>query len=273
MFHISYAAILLFGETQHQFDTVVTYGNLPIDLDLKLLTDATKLLSHPPLNNKKLLFNKLSNDNKWHKLNSEEKRCLKKIRYSPLVVQEKIIGVACLYGEAFDPAKIESQTLHLWANLASLVIQKFHRYSKIQKRLEITSQELKRAESQLIRSEKLSSLGEIAMSVAHVIRNPIAVIGGFSRRLHNKLPKNDPKRSLSEIIISEASRLECIVKEFKDFYSIDQISFQIEDINWLADKAVDEFLSGCGPRSEITIKKVLCKKPLMCSIDANLMER
>ncbi len=271
MFYISYAAILLLAEAKDQFDTVVTYGTLPLALDLKFLADVTRLLSCPPTNGEKLVFNKLVDDSKWHTLKSGEQRCLKQVRCSPLVIQHKIVGVACVYCEVFDPAMIESQAFRIWADLASLAIEKSRLYHQIQKRLEMTRRELKQTESQLIRSEKLSSLGEIAMSVAHVIRNPVTVIGGLSRRLLNHLPKNDPKRAWSEIILSEASRLEGIVDKFMDLYSIDQVIFQTEDMNQLAAEAAEDFLSECEPRLGFSMETVLCNKPLMCSVDPGLI--
>jgi signal transduction histidine kinase len=273
MFHISYAAILLLGETQEQFEAVVTYGVLPFSLDLKPLADVSRLLAWPPTNGKELVFNKLVDDAKWQTLESGEQRCLREMRRSHLVIQHRIIGVACVYSEVFDPAVLESQVFRLWANLASLAIEKYHLYHQIQKRLDITRQELKRTESQLIRSEKLSSLGEIAMTVAHVIRNPVTVIGGLSRRLHNHLPQNDPKRVWSEIIVSEASRLEGIVEEFKGLYLIDRISFQKVDLNRLVGEAAEDFLSECQPRPGFSMETVLYNKPLMCSVDPDLIRR
>jgi signal transduction histidine kinase len=273
MFHISYAAILLLDERQNQFDTVVTYGDFPIALDPKSLVDVSRLLACPPANGKKLVFNRLVTDSKWHALKTKEQRYLGEVICSPLVIHQKTIGVACVYSEDSDPAELESHAFRLWANLASLAIEKSRLYHQIRTRLEITHKELKRAESQLIRSEKLSSLGEIAMSVAHAIRNPVMVIGGFSRRLHHRLPQDDPKRAWSEIILSEASRLEGIVEEFKGFYSINQISFQTEDVNRLVQEAEEDFLSECKPRPGFTLERILCNEPLMCSVDPDLLGR
>ena len=109
--------------------------------------------------------------------------------------------------------------------------------------------------------------------MSHAIRNPVTVIGGLSRRLHRRLPRDDPKRAWSEIILSEASRLEGIVEEFKGFYSINQISFQTQDLNRLVEEAAEDFLSECKPRPGFTLERVLCNEPLMCSVDPDLLGR
>ena len=131
MFHTSYASILLLDERQDQFDTVVTYGSFPLALDLKALVDVSKLLACPATNGKKLVFSKLVDDSKWHTLKSGEQQCLERVRCSPLVIQRKIVGVACIYGEVIDPAMLESQAFRLWANLASLAIEKSRLYHQI----------------------------------------------------------------------------------------------------------------------------------------------
>ena len=124
MFNISYAAVLLLGETQDQFDKVVTYGSLPLALDLKPLAEVSKLLAYPPTNGKKLVFKKLVNDSKWHTLKLEEQRYLGKVICSPLVIQQKSIGVACVYSENFDLGILETHAFRLWANLASIASEK-----------------------------------------------------------------------------------------------------------------------------------------------------
>ena len=57
---------------------------------------------------------------------------------------------------------------------------------------------LEAAQKTLVQREKLKTLGVIAAEVAHEIRNPLAAIGGFARRLYKK----DPELSESRIILT-----------------------------------------------------------------------
>jgi len=220
MLNISYASILLLDEEQSHFHAVGACGNVPFTLDLEAILDISKLLEFPAQTDQRLPLTQLIVESELGGLRPEERGLLRGAFCSPLVIKEKIIGVACVYAEQFDPDTLESEELSLCLNLAALAIEKSHLYNQIHKRLQLSRKELKRTQSQLIRSEKLSSLVEIAMSVAHSIRNPVTVIGGLSRRLARGLREDDPKRSELQMILSEAFRLEGIVEEFSRFFSI-----------------------------------------------------
>ncbi len=273
VFNVSYASILLLDEEKKQFHIVSTYGEPPFDSDLDTILDVSKLMKRPASTDQKHVLTEIIDDSERSRLKPEEKRFLGDVLCSPLVIQRKVTGVACIYGEHLHRGIFESNELSLWAGLASLAIEKSRLNNQIHKRLEITSDELRRTESQLIRSEKLNSLMEMAMSVAHVIRNPVTVIGGLSRRINRSLSKNDPRREWSEIILSEASRLESIVKEFERFFLINQISFQIEDVNRLVKQAADDFVSQYQTKKSLTLKRSLDSKPLMCHVDIDLFKR
>ena len=65
----------------------------------------------------------------------------------------------------------------------------------------------------LVEAERLAALGRVADSVAHDLRNPLTVIGGFARRMYEKMPNNDPNRKYLKIIIQEVRSLEKRVSE------------------------------------------------------------
>jgi signal transduction histidine kinase len=70
------------------------------------------------------------------------------------------------------------------------------------------AEELRAARDQLVQSERLAALGEIAANLAHEIRNPLVTIGGFARRLEKKFHGSDPSGRYAGIIASEVQRLE-----------------------------------------------------------------
>jgi PAS domain S-box-containing protein len=69
----------------------------------------------------------------------------------------------------------------------------------------------KRTEEMVLRSEKLSVVGEMAAGVAHEIRNPLAVLSGFIQILHNESGQN---HKYTEIMMSELKRINLIIGEF-----------------------------------------------------------
>lgn len=57
-------------------------------------------------------------------------------------------------------------------------------------------------------SKTLAAMGEMVSSIAHDIKMPLVVIGGYSRSVIKKIGEDDPNRKKLDIIIKETERLE-----------------------------------------------------------------
>ncbi|MBM4035863.1 MAG: PAS domain S-box protein [Planctomycetes bacterium] len=77
--------------------------------------------------------------------------------------------------------------------------------------------ELKALQARLIQSEKMSSLGRMAASVAHEINNPLGAIVVYSHLLLETAPEDYPGRKNLEKIVREAMRCRDIVRGLLDF--------------------------------------------------------
>lgn len=84
---------------------------------------------------------------------------------------------------------------------------------ELEKMVKERTEELREKDRQLIEAERIAALGKIANRVAHELRNPITVIGGFSRRLYEKTPDSDPNKKYFEIIMRESKELENKISE------------------------------------------------------------
>jgi signal transduction histidine kinase len=87
----------------------------------------------------------------------------------------------------------------------------------LNKELLHSMEELKRLQSKLIKAEKLSALGKMTADVAHEIRNPLSVIGGFAKRLKKRLQPGTKEMEYAEIIVQEVMRLEKILRDVLSF--------------------------------------------------------
>ncbi len=78
---------------------------------------------------------------------------------------------------------------------------------------------LKKMEEEVKRMENLAMLGEMAASIAHEIRNPLASIGGSIQFLEGSLSEKDPqlKKRLMNIVTREVDRLNNLVNDFLQF--------------------------------------------------------
>jgi PAS domain S-box-containing protein len=71
--------------------------------------------------------------------------------------------------------------------------------------------QIKQMQNQMQHAKTLAALGEMAATVAHEIRNPLAGIGGFAGLLERDLENDDPRRGLVKKIVQGVSSLNKIV--------------------------------------------------------------
>jgi len=76
--------------------------------------------------------------------------------------------------------------------------------------------ELKRMEQQLLITDRLASVGELAAGIAHELNNPLTSVIGFSQLLLDRDVSDDIKKDI-EIVYSEAQRAADVVKNLLTF--------------------------------------------------------
>jgi signal transduction histidine kinase len=77
--------------------------------------------------------------------------------------------------------------------------------------------DLKKIQDQLIRSERLAAVGQMAAGISHEIDNPMSVILGYSDYLLKNLPQDSTIRKEVGIIRKEAQRCKSTIREYLDF--------------------------------------------------------
>lgn len=95
--------------------------------------------------------------------------------------------------------------------LSSLIIYLIFR------RLEIKSEELRKAQEQLMQAGKLASTGQLAAGVAHELNNPLTTVSGYAQLLLKRLNKKDPNYKRIEAMAEESQRCKAIIKNLLDF--------------------------------------------------------
>jgi len=79
------------------------------------------------------------------------------------------------------------------------------------------SQKLSNTQQNLLRSERLISMGKLAAGVAHEINNPMTGILSYAEGLLSEAEPNDPRRKDYAVIVHEALRCRQIVRSLLDF--------------------------------------------------------
>ncbi|BBP79113.1 sensor histidine kinase [Pseudomonas gingeri NCPPB 3146 = LMG 5327] len=103
--------------------------------------------------------------------------------------------------------------------------------------------ELHHLEAQLRRRDRLHALGEVAMGLAHEIRNPLGIIKTATQLLHRRANLPDTDKRHLEYVISEVSRINDLITEFLDFAKPSAPIRSIQPARELA----EEILGFCAP--------------------------
>ena len=93
----------------------------------------------------------------------------------------------------------------------------YQQLERSHKQLQQSLNELEQAQFQLIRTEKLAALGQLAAGVAHEINNPLGTITIYAHILKRSLEPDDPRGEDIDLIISEAARTKEIVQGLLSF--------------------------------------------------------
>jgi len=110
------------------------------------------------------------------------------------------------------------------------------RFEAVSKELESKNKELKSMQRQVEHSKTLAALGQMAATVAHEIRNPLAGIGGFAGLLERDLEEGDPRRILVRKIVGGVSSLNKIVSNLLVYTRPMELQLQkIPIVEWVED--------------------------------------
>jgi two-component system sensor kinase FixL len=105
----------------------------------------------------------------------------------------------------------------------------------------------KQMEKKLLQTERLAAVGQAVAHVAHEIKNPLMIIGGFSQQLTRTL-SDDKSRQKIEMILDEVERLEKLVRNLGDFTKEYKLVKRSADINTVIRDVLN--LMGESPFSE-----------------------
>jgi two-component system, NtrC family, sensor histidine kinase HydH len=146
-------------------------------------------------------------------------------------------------------------------------------YRELSEKLEATNQQLRRAEAEARRSERLAALGQMSAGLAHEIRNPLGVIKGSAEMLSQKLTADQPLAAeLAGYISSEVDRLNALVARFLDFARPMQIEARPHRINEIVDRAL-ESVEHQFPRASVQVERDYAGSVPEVMVDEQLCER
>jgi signal transduction histidine kinase len=189
---------------------------------------------------------------------------------TPIISRNQVFGLMVV-DNIFDGKAITDSDLRLlsmFAGQAGLAIANAKDHRAHQR----AAEELSIARDQLLQTERLALLGEIAAGLAHEIRNPLVTIGGFARRLEKKLSPSDSNQRYAGIIAGEVHRLEEFLDEILLFGKHRQPIKTPLQLNDIIRESVHLF-SGNLTEAGITVRSGLSEHLPPLHADANQLKQ
>ncbi len=108
-----------------------------------------------------------------------------------------------------------------------------------------SNREKQKLQNELAHAEKLSALGRLTANVAHEIRNPLALIGGFARKLYKNTAEGSKDKEYWDIVISEVNRLEKILKNVLTYSREASLNREVHSMKEIIDSVLRTYQNVC----------------------------
>ncbi len=149
------------------------------------------------------------------------------------------------------------------------------RYQKVAEQLAEANENLKRAEAEVRRSERLAALGQLTAGLAHELRNPMGTMKTSAEMLARTVEKeNSIAREMAGYIKDEVDRTNSLITRFLDFARPQHLKMEMGDLAAMLDRAIELFEREKARSSAgVTVFKNYSPDIPPIAFDAELMER
>ncbi|PEJ32216.1 sensor histidine kinase [Peribacillus butanolivorans] len=107
-------------------------------------------------------------------------------------------------------------------------------------------------EKEIVRTEKLKYVGQLAAGVAHEIRNPLTTIKGFFQLLKSQDYDKTLIVKYSDVMLEEVNRVNVFVTQLLDLAKPHQLEWEKLDLKDFLDEIIDVY-SSSNPSSHVTL--------------------
>jgi len=132
--------------------------------------------------------------------------------------------------------------------------------------------ERKEIQKELIRSERMAGIGELAAGIAHEIRNPLGNISSSAQYCLNKYDPPEPLKKYMEIMREESRKANTIIKGLLDFANPHELKMELIPMCEVVQN-VKERVHGVTSHNDVNLK-IICPDYLpKARLDKNWFEQ
>ena len=127
------------------------------------------------------------------------------------------------------------------------------RQEELARKLQLTLDDLKETEQQLVRSGRLGALGELTVGLAHEIRNPLHAMRGTAEIVREAVDEGSPQRRMADLQLQEIDRLSGVLERFLAF-ARPQVTHQVEvDLRDVV-RRVEELTAAQASKGDVAVE-------------------
>jgi two-component system NtrC family sensor kinase len=134
------------------------------------------------------------------------------------------------------------------------------------------TKELRLAEAEVARGEKLASIGQLAAGIAHELNNPLTGVLTFTHLLRKKMPEGSQDAEDLDLVIRETKRCASIIRRLLDFAREKTPEKKLVDLNGLIEETV-RFVERSAALQQIDISMELEAQLPQLNVDADLIKQ
>jgi signal transduction histidine kinase len=165
---------------------------------------------------------------------------------------------------------------YLTHELAQQSQQEAQKAQAVADELAKANRDLKEAEAQVRRADRLAALGQLTAGLAHELRNPMGTMKTSAEMLSRSVAgENDVAREMAGFIVEEVDRTNSLITRFLDFARPQHLKLERADLTAMLDRAIAHFErdQASSGRTNVTVFKNYSPDVPPVTFDAELMER
>ncbi len=199
----------------------------------------------------------------------------------PLMIKNEVIGTVNLTKLKKDKEFVEQdiKLLSIFAKDAALAIENTRTYQalenakmNLEEDVKKRTEELLKAQEQLVQSEKMSALGQLAAGVAHQLRNPLYVIMSAAQFCLSKFNFKEEVKENLEVILRNIENANKVVKELLEFARPSKVNFHSLSITEVLNKVCQLIQPRCSNQN-VQVVKQFCSPLPELRIDRDYLEQ